>query len=254
LSPLNELQHKNIREIDGLNQRGGRTLSFVDLIEAGTMSPELIAHCWTAIAHGASFLTAAGPSGAGKSTVLANLLVLLPPDEEIVTVTDPAIVDDNCPNCYLAHEIGSGHWYGYIWGRQVRDFFALMPQGRRIASCLHADELDEAREILTSPPLQVPVDHVSMLDLLLLVKVVPPMQRRVVAAYESTGQGHRLAFSYDEAMDEIIRHGDSELFARLGATEDEYQAKLALVNQFVDEEEARFDRVREKVLATYGDE
>ncbi|MEN6643844.1 MAG: hypothetical protein ABFE08_15520, partial [Armatimonadia bacterium] len=82
---MDQLQSHNLREIEGLNQRGGRTLSFVDLIEAGTMTAELVAYCWTSIAHGASFLTAARPGGAGKSTVLANLLALLPPGEEITT-------------------------------------------------------------------------------------------------------------------------------------------------------------------------
>jgi len=42
---MNPLQDKNLREIEGLNQRGGRTLSFVDLIAAGTMTAEMVAHC-----------------------------------------------------------------------------------------------------------------------------------------------------------------------------------------------------------------
>ena len=40
---MDRLQRKNIGEIEGLNQRGGRTLSFVDLIRAGTMTPEMVA-------------------------------------------------------------------------------------------------------------------------------------------------------------------------------------------------------------------
>lgn len=248
---MNQLQTKNLSEIEGLNQRGGRTLSFVDLIDARTMSPEMIAHCWTAIAHGASFITAARPGGAGKSTVLANLLVLLPPNEEIVTLTDPTILDDGIPNCYLAHEIGAGHWYGYIWGRQVPEFLALIPQGHRVASCIHADTLDELREIMLSPPLEVPLDHFNMLDLILFVHVKPGNERRVVALYESTGGTHHLAFEWEEAGDSITRRGPSELFAHLGASEEEYEDKLAIVEGILKEGNESFDAVREKVLAAY---
>ena len=249
---MNSLQRKNLREIEGLNQRGGRTLSFVDLIRAGTMTAEMVAHCWTAIAHGASFLTAARPGGAGKSTVLANLLALLPPNEEIVTVTDPTIADDNAPNCYLAHEIGSGHWYGYIWGRQVAEFLALMPQGSRIASCIHADCLDELREILLTPPLEVPQGHFNMLDLILFVHVKPGDQRRVVALHERVGNGHRLAFEWDEGLDAIVRRGPSELFDRLSASEAEYQQKLAVVQDILEAGDERLEAVMERVLEAYG--
>ncbi len=248
---MNPLQDKNLREIEGLNQRGGRTLSFVDLIAAGTMTAEMVAHCWTAIAHGASFITAARPGGAGKSTVLANLLCLLPPGEEIVTVTDPHIVDDDGPNCYLAHEIGPGHWYGYIWGRQVAEFLALIPRGNRVASCLHADTLDETRQILTSPPLQAPLDHFHMLDLVLFVHV-RGSRRRVATLHESTGNGHRMAFEWDKTSDRIQRLGPSGMFERLGASEEEYQTRLEAVERIVAQGETRFERVREEVLKAYG--
>lgn len=248
---MDRIQRKNLREIEGLNQRGGRTLSFVDLIRAGTMSDELVAYCWTAIAHGASFLTAARPGGAGKSTVLANLLCLLPPNEEIVTVTDPDIVDDSVPNCYLAHEIGSGHWYGYIWASQVRDFMALMARGSRIASCLHADYLDETRSILTAPPLEVPLDHFSMLDLLLFVHVAPGNQRRVATAYESGPEGHQLVFEWDRDTDRLAHTRPSALLTRLGAQQTEYEGRLQTVRNIVREGDADFAVVRQKVLAEY---
>lgn len=249
---MDYLQQKNLREIEGLNQRGGPTLSFIDLIRAGTMSPELVAYCWTAIARGASFLTAAGPGGAGKSTVLANLLVLLPPHEEIVTVTDPQIVDDTIPSCFLAHEIGSGHWYGYLWGRQVAEFFGLMAGGSRIAGCLHADELDELVGILTTPPLEVPLDHVNLLDLILFIHVERGYRRRVVQLWESTDSGHRLAFAWDPETDTITQRGESILLPRLGATKADYELRLNQVNQILAEGEESFEGVRRGVLRAYA--
>lgn len=246
---MSKLERKNIAEIEGLNQRGGRTLSFVDLIEAGTMSAEMVAHCWAAIARGASFLTAARPGGAGKSTVLANLLALLPPGEEIVTVTQ-ARADGDTPRCFLAHEIGSGHWYGYIWGRQVAEFFARMAAGNRIASCIHADTLDELRDILLAPPLQVPAAHLDLLDLILFVHVTPA-GRRVAALWERAERGHRLAFEWEAGGDCITRLGPSPLLERLGTGEAEYADKLALVRSMMDEGEAELAAVRARVRAAY---
>jgi hypothetical protein len=251
---MDRLQRKNIGEIEGLNQRGGRTLSFVDLVRAGTMTVEMVAHCWTAIARGASFITAAGPGGAGKSTVLADLLSLLPPTREIVTITDPRVIDEEAVPCCLAHEIGEGHWYGYIWGKDVRNFFALMGHGTQTASCIHADGLQQLRDILLAPPLSVAEEHLNKLDLVLFIQLNRRRERRVTALYEGSanGAGHRLAFEWDPETDTILRHGDSELFWRLGTDESEYHAKLAAVNRIVHDGDEAFEFVRAKVLDVYG--
>ena len=57
-------------EINRCNQRGGRMLSIVDLIQAGTISRDLAAYALAAIGNGASFLVGAMPGGAGKTTVM----------------------------------------------------------------------------------------------------------------------------------------------------------------------------------------
>ncbi|MGB4726419.1 MAG: ATPase, T2SS/T4P/T4SS family [Thermogutta sp.] len=158
---LPPIERHNIRQLEELNQRGGRMLTVVDLIEAGTISPEMAAAVMEALARGASILTGARPSGAGKTTVLAAFLNLLPPDVTIVTVDDPGVVGQALarppehPTCYLVHEIGAGHWYGYLWGQAVSDYLRLTRGPHRIASCLHADTLEELTHILTSPPLCV---------------------------------------------------------------------------------------------------
>jgi flagellar protein FlaI len=248
---MDSLQRKNLQEIEGLNQRGGRTLSILDLIAAGTLSPELIAYCWTAIAHGASFFTAAGPGGVGKSTVLANLLGLLPPGEEIVTFTDPHFSVPQASRCWLAHELGAGHWYGYIWGKQVVDFMATMAGGQRIASCLHADTLPEVYAALLNPPLSVPRDHLNALDLILFIHAKPDRGRRVVEVHESTGSGHRLAFAWDGATDQIVQQGTSQLLPRLEADAGEFTARLDVLQGIIARGDRSFESVRAQILAAY---
>ena len=75
------------------------------------------------------------------------------------------------PACYLVHEIGSGDWYGYIWGRDVANFFSLIDGQRRIASCLHADTLEELTGILCSPPLRVSREALGRVGLILFMHV-----------------------------------------------------------------------------------
>ena len=124
-------EHANQREVDLLNQRGGRALSIVDLIEDGTLSAEMASLCLQAVRGGAAFLTGAVPGGAGKTTLMAAVLAFLPQGERIVTVADRSAIDAAlagrlpAPTTLLAHEIGAGRWFGYIWGRDAADFFRL---------------------------------------------------------------------------------------------------------------------------------
>jgi len=147
-------ERENLREILRLNQRGGRTLSIVDLIDAGTISAEMAAFCWLLIGRGASFLTGAVPGGAGKTTLMASLLAFLPPGERIVTVSDRRVIDDALagalprPATVMAHEVGAGRWYGYIWGRDAADFFRLISSGLRCVTCLHADTPEQVAATL----------------------------------------------------------------------------------------------------------
>lgn len=189
--PLSE--RHNIRQLEELNQRGGRMLTVVDLIEAGTLSVEMAATVMEALAKGSSVLTGARPGGAGKTTVMAAFLNLLPPEVTIVTVDDPAIIQRSMerppqqPMCYLVHEIGAGHWYGYLWGRPVADFFRLAARPHRIASCLHADTLEELIEILVGPPLQVNLSDINQVGILGFMRMDRsprgPVERRLATLH-----------------------------------------------------------------------
>jgi hypothetical protein len=210
-----DVEGSNAEQIERLNQRGGRTLSIVDLIQAGTLNAEMAACGMRAMAEGVSILTAARPGGAGKTTLMAAFLHLLPPGVRIVTVDRPGVVGDALgraadePLCYLAHEIGSGHWYGYIWGPTVADFLALIAGPRRVASCLHADTLDELRGIVCSPPLGASAEALGRVGLVLFMHVrrgLRGIRRRVAAFHHADGAGgHRLLYRWDERSDSFER-------------------------------------------------
>jgi len=245
-----DVERHNHEQLEQLNQRGGRTLSIVDLIQAGTLSAEMAAAAMRAMAAGASLLTGARPGGAGKTTLMAALLHLLPPDTRIVTVDRPGVIAAALarpagPECFLAHEIGSGHWFGYIWGRHVADFLALIGGPRRVASCLHADTLDELRGILCTPPLGVSREALGRVGLILFMHVrhgPRGVRRRVAAFHEADGcGGHRLVFRWDEPSDS---------FARAAEERDEPGLKryTDFIRRLVEEGETEAESVRRKAL------
>jgi hypothetical protein len=246
---MNVLEQQNLREIESLNQRGGPTLSVVDLIEAGTLSVELAGYFMSRVSRGASFFTAAVPGGAGKSTVLANLLCFLPPGERIVSTSSDAVVhealgeQDLSGTCFLAHEIGSGHWYGYIWGSTVADFVSLKRTGARLASCLHADTLEQVTEILTGSPLDVAQDALTQVDLLGFVHILPGRRRRLGTVYEADERGHQLTFELDGGSDTFVRHA---------APPDDHESACAeFIGKLVEQDVRRFEDVREAVVKWY---
>ncbi len=204
----NRIELENWRQIEDLNQRGGRMLSVVDLIRAGTIDLDIAAFVCDKVSRGASILTAARPGGAGKTTVMAAFLGFIPPATRIVTVSDSSALDPKKlsglnPVYLMAHEIGSGHYYGYIWGEDVRRYFSLIEPGRSVASNLHADTLEELMAVMEG--LKVPSQLIGRVDLIIFMTVLgrsfANVRRRVSAVYESVEGRHRLVFRYNPGGD-----------------------------------------------------
>jgi len=267
-----DIERHNHHEIEQLNQRGGRTLSVVDLIRAGTLSVPMAAYALRAMEQGASILTGARPGGAGKTTLMASILQFLPPGVRIVTVDRPEVLsagparasggegagpspptplperERGGPRCYLVHEIGSGHWYGYLWGPDVAQFLSLIDGPQRIASCLHADTLEELAEILCSAPLSVTRESLGRVGLILFMHVSRAgagLRRRVAAFYEADGEGgHRLVFAWDPKSDQ---------FQAAGEPRDPQGLKphTEFIERLVRDGECEVQAVRRKVLEFY---
>ena len=249
-----EIELHNYRQIEMLNQRGGRTLSIVDLIAAGTISVEMAAYALRAMEQGSSLLTGARPGGAGKTTLMASILHFLPPDEPIITVDHPDVIvagrdrPDHEPACYLVHEIGSGHYYGYLWGSDVADFLEMSDGPHRIASCLHADTLDELAEIVCSPPLEATRESLGRVGLVLFMHVDRQMgsyRRRVATFWETDGDGgHRLLFQRQPESDTFEQVRPLPNPGGLGRY-------VAFIQRLVEEGEVDTRAVRRKVVEFY---
>src|SRR5260370_22573997 len=130
----------------------GQPLTLADLIERGTLTPEVVAILAWTIAHGASVFAAAGPQGAGKSTVANALLELLPEDAQVYVTSGPRDRLElpssiSSPTYLLVNELNA-HMSVYLSGSAVQRAFALLKQGVRMFGTLHARTAAEAASVL----------------------------------------------------------------------------------------------------------
>lgn len=157
--------------VERSNQRGGRMLSVIDLIEAGTLTPAQT--CWllSRIERGASWLVGARPGGAGKTAVMNALLTMLPEGETVRLANPGSGWELSKPGeCVVAYEISPGRYDGYIWGPPVRRFAGLGKLGCRLVTNLHADTLEEARSQLVGDN-GVPEEHFGAFGIFLPIRV-----------------------------------------------------------------------------------
>ena len=138
-------------EIERCNQRGGRMLSVVDLIDAGTLTPEIAAYSLSVIGNGASFMVGALPGGAGKTTVMGALLNFVPADVWLAPASDVAAIREGLNiadprTCFICHEIGDGPYYAYLWGGSLEAYFELPSANHMLATNLHADTFEQSHE------------------------------------------------------------------------------------------------------------
>jgi hypothetical protein len=170
-----------------------------------------------AIAGNASILTAARPSGAGKTTLMAAMLAFLPPGERLRTVGSGA---SHVPRrftprqeCLLSHEIGSGPYFGYLWGVEARAFFAAAGRGARIATNLHADDMEDLRRELARPELGVGDEDLRRVGVVAFMRVsraAEGWRRRVSAFHAVHDGGHRLLWEWNPASDVFHWRGDKK--------------------------------------------
>ena len=209
--PTDVLRH--CFEIDRCNQRGGRMLSIVDLIDAGTITREAAGYCLAAIGRGASFLVGAVPGGAGKTTVMGALLNFVParvrlrPADGLDAIRRAlAAPEPRC--CYICHEIGRGPYYAYLWGSALRAYFELPAAGHMVATNLHADTYQQARD-------QICVDNgispeaLRRIGLMLFLDVRRTggrIERTISAIWESDGvDDHHRVFPAEGRAEAPIR-------------------------------------------------
>jgi hypothetical protein len=200
---MEERIRRHCNELERCNQRGGRMLSVFDLLNAGTLDLDLAAYLTARIARGAPFMVGANPGGAGKTTVMCALLNFVPPDTSLIAATAGAVREahemDEPLKCFICHEIGSGPYFGYLWGDPLRRYCALADRGHMLATNLHADDIDEAHAQVCGEN-RVPPKHFNAFELLVFLRVEGGWQktnRRIETVYSSNGSDdHRPVYRH----------------------------------------------------------
>ncbi len=153
------------------NQRGGRMLSAVDLMERGTLTRAQLAWTLTRIEAGSGWLVGARPGGAGKTAVMCALLAFLPQGEPVRLTRPEAHWTSARPaECLVCYELSPGRYDAYLWGEDVRRLTALGAAGCRLVANLHADTLEEARDQVVLQ-CRAPAEHFAAFGIFLGISV-----------------------------------------------------------------------------------
>lgn len=209
---MNDPTEAHCRELNRCNQRGGRMLSVFDLLKAETLDLDLAAYLMARISKGASFVVGAVPGGAGKTTVMCAMLNFVPLDVQLVAATDSAVdaalVDRQTEcRCYICHEIGSGHYFAYLWGRSLRDYCSLHSRGHILATNLHADNPEQTYDQICRQNSASDEDF-RRFELLLFLDVQGGYfdpQRRISTVYSSDGQlDHLLIYDLNTGLSDML--------------------------------------------------
>jgi len=205
-------------------------LSVVDLLDAGTLDLDLAAFLMARIGRGASFMVGARPGGAGKTTVMCALLNFVPVDVDLVPATVETVrAGSGNRRCYVCHEIGSGRYFAYLWGDDLRAYCALSEDGHQLATNLHADDVGETYDQVCRLN-GVPPSHFNRFDLLVFLRVKGRLnsRRRVIEkVYVSDGTsehmpvftaGQGLGFGAGQDPDRYDRGWQSECRSFLAET------------------------------------
>ncbi|HUT45484.1 MAG TPA: hypothetical protein VMX36_04330 [Sedimentisphaerales bacterium] len=177
-------------------------LSVLDLLAAKTLDLDLAAYLMARISKGSSFMVGSVPGGAGKTTVMCALLNFAPVDVPLIAATPQAVYEaanEKLPRraCYVCHEIGSGHYFAYLWADALRAYCGLFEHGHILATNLHADNPEQAREQICDTN-SVRSEHFNKFELLIFLRVENGYlraDRRIQEVYSGDGSsGHELIF------------------------------------------------------------
>jgi len=196
-------------------------ITVVDMIDFGTVSPEMAAYFWLLMDYKMTTLIL-GTTGAGKTSTLNALATLLRPTYKIVTVEDTPEIrlpQDNWVQLftrpsYLATG-GPGEIdlfqlikvalryrpdviiVGEVRGEEAYVLFQSIATGHSGITTIHAEHIDAAVKRLTSPPMNIPPSYIPLINVAMVIKRVtkldeggrPRPARRITNVWEVEDYG-----------------------------------------------------------------
>ncbi len=139
-------QRHNEDFLKGLSnpKREERARSLLNLIELKTFDLDLAAWFVSQVSRGASYITGSGPGGVGKTTTMRSLLSFVPGNLRFALALPEKVAPaEDGPYCVMSNELSDHTPPTYLWGQNLRDFFALSEKGCLLVGNVHADDLNE---------------------------------------------------------------------------------------------------------------
>lgn len=195
-------------------------LSITQIVNWGTMSPDVAAYLWILLLEGMSGFVS-GETASGKTTTLNAIIKFIRPTAKIVTIEDTAEIQVPHPNWLreLTRDTGSIETsvtmfdllkaalrqrpnyiiVGEIRGAEGNVAFQAMQTGHPVLATFHAASVERLVQRITSPPINVPRSQLDNLNFVVIQSAVYKegiMVRRVLSVNEIIG--------YDAASNSIM--------------------------------------------------
>ncbi|HLH85919.1 MAG TPA: type II/IV secretion system ATPase subunit [Thermoplasmataceae archaeon] len=171
-----------------------RPISFIDLCQLGTVTPEVLAFIWTCIEYGSNIIVVGG-TAAGKTTFLNAILQFVPQNKKIVTIEDTREINimhdnwlpmvtrtapvqnqdqDSSIDMFMLLESALRHRPNYIIvgevrGREAFTIFQALSAGRYGLATFHADDFESFLNRMESNPINLPRTLITTLDLVIVL-------------------------------------------------------------------------------------
>jgi hypothetical protein len=258
-SPQQDFLSANLDQINSLNQRGGRMLSIIDLIDKKTIPLSLAAYLAIYASEGCNFLTAAMPGGAGKTAVMGALMGLLPAHFEIRTIENeiyPRNMEkgrEESPIAYVIHEIGQGHWYGYIWGRPVLEVIEHLDLHTKLFTNMHPDTIEDIYSTFEGFGSK---QKIQIFDFIITIRLCSAEPRHRIHEVWQTNNLHHSKYDGDKFHWLIYNESDGLTKKAIENLSENYWGKyhnwMELLNTLLDERVFPIEEVAERIQESLG--
>ncbi|MEN6610243.1 MAG: ATPase, T2SS/T4P/T4SS family [Methanoregulaceae archaeon] len=234
-----------------------------DLIEWSTFSPLSIAYLWLAVETGKSAIFAGG-TASGKTTSLNAISLFIPPMAKIVSLEDtrelklphpnwiPSVTRDSFDSGgrgeidmyeLLRAALRQRPEYiivGEVRGREAQSLFQAMSTGHVTYSTMHADSVPSVVHRIENPPLDVPRNMLSALDI-----VCVQVQARVGGQRIRRNKQIIEILDIDPRTNELITN---EVFKWRPSTDEiSYSGKSFVLEEIMEEKGWNEDRMKEEL-------
>ncbi|MBN1194982.1 MAG: Flp pilus assembly complex ATPase component TadA [Methanomicrobiaceae archaeon] len=234
-----------------------------DLIEWSTFSPLSIAFIWLAVENGKSCIFCGG-TASGKTTSLNAISLFIPPLAKIVTLEDTRELKLPHPNwipsvtreSFDSAGKGSIDMYellraalrqrpeyilvGEVRGQEAQTLFQAMSTGHVTYATMHADSVSSAVHRLENPPLNVPRNMLTALDLVSI-----QVQARIGGQRIRRNKALIEILDIDPRTNELITN---EVFKWNAATDEiRYSGKSYILEEVMEERGWSEARMREEL-------